>query len=138
MLTLPWVTPNKPEASAEAFVMASRLQVKSLMDVPGFLIRSLFAWRQVSKAPGAFGASLIADPFRGVFWTLSAWESREALYRFAATEPHRGIVRKLKPSMRISHFTFWTVDASQLPIKWKDAKQRLAQEQKDNPAGLHS
>ena len=138
MLTLPWVTPNKPEASAEALVMASRLQVKSLINVPGFLIRSLFVWRQVRKAPGAFGASLIADPVRGVFWTLSAWESREALYRFAASEPHRGIVQKLKPGMRVSHFTFWTVDSSQLPIKWKDAKQRLAKEQKDNPAGLHS
>ncbi|HSY15918.1 MAG TPA: DUF3291 domain-containing protein [Jatrophihabitantaceae bacterium] len=138
MPTLPWVTPNKPEPETEALVMASRLQVKSLTDVPGFLFRSVFAWRQVRKAPGAYGASLIADLFHGVFWTLSAWESREALYRFSGSEPHRGIVKKLKPSMRVSYFTFWTVDTSQLPIKWKDAKQRLAQEQKENPAGLHS
>lgn len=138
MPTLPWVTPNKPEANTEAVVMASRLQVRSLVHVPGFFLRALSAWRQVSQAPGAFGASLIANPLKGVFWTLSAWESNEALDTFARTDPHRTIVQRLKPTMKISHFVFWTVDTADLPITWKDAKQRLAQEQQDNPTGLHT
>ncbi|GGR38603.1 hypothetical protein WEB32_32655 [Streptomyces netropsis] len=35
----------------------------------------------------ALGASLIAQPLKGVFWTLSAWEDRATLYGYAKAEP---------------------------------------------------
>jgi hypothetical protein len=130
MPTLPWTTPNKPQPGVTtALVMASRLEVRSFKDVPRFFLRSLAAWKQVRGAQGALGASLIANPLRRTFWTLSAWESRERLYTYAKAEPHKSIMNDLRPTMSRSVFTFWEVPVDELPITWSDAKRRLAEQQ---------
>ena len=130
MPTLRWTTVSTPAPDTEAFVMASRLEVRSLKDVPRFFLKSLAAWKQVSGAPGAYGASLIAEPFKRTFWTLSAWEDRSALYRYAKTEPHKSIMNGLRPTMKDSVFTFWEVPAADLPINWTDARRRLAEQER--------
>ena len=130
MPTLRWTTVSTPAPDTEAFVMASRLEVRSLKDVPRFFLKSLAAWKQVSGAPGAYGASLIAEPFKRTFWTLSAWEDRSALYRYAKTEPHKSIMNGLRPTMKDSVFTFWEVPAADLPIDWTDARRRLAEQER--------
>lgn len=128
MPTLRWTTVSTPAPDTEAFVMASRLEVRSLKDVPRFFVQSLSAWKQVTGTPGAYGASLIAEPLKRTFWTLSAWEDKEALYRYAKTEPHRSIMNGLRPTMKDSVFTFWQVPATDLPIDWTDARRRLAEQ----------
>ncbi|MFF1546441.1 DUF3291 domain-containing protein [Streptomyces sp. NPDC058291] len=125
MPTLPWVKPNPARPDTSAFVMASRLEVRSLKHVPRFFLKSLTAWGQVRKAPGALGASLEAQLFAGVFFTLSAWESKEALYAYARADPHKTVVRDVRSTMRGSTFTFWEVPVEQLPIDWRDAKRRI-------------
>ncbi|GGV65145.1 DUF3291 domain-containing protein [Streptomyces griseoloalbus] len=126
MPTLPWVTPHPARPDTQAFVMASRFEVRSLKDVPRFFWKSLAAWGQVRKAPGALGASLEARPFGKVFYTLSAWESREALYAYARTDPHKSVMTGVRETMRDSTFTFWEVPVDRLPIDWDDAKRRIA------------
>jgi hypothetical protein len=128
MATLPWTTPNQPPADAQAFVMASRLEVRSLKDVPRFFLKSLVAWKQVRSAPGAYGASLIAQPLKRTFWTLSAWQDRDALYVYAATEPHKSVMNGLRPTMSGSTFTFWETSTAGLPITWSDAKTKIAEQ----------
>jgi hypothetical protein len=128
MPTLPWTTPNQPPANAGAYVMASRLEVRSFKDVPRFFLKSLAAWKQVRTAPGAYGASLIAQPFKRTFWTLSAWEDRKALYVYAKTEPHQSVMTGLRQTMSNSTFTFWEVPTEQLPITWALAKQQLEEQ----------
>ncbi|WP_050776720.1 DUF3291 domain-containing protein [Streptomyces sp. SPB074] len=135
MPTLPWTTPNPPSAGVNsALVMASRLEVRSLKDVPKFFLRSLAAWKQVRGAHGALGASLIANPLQRTFWTLSAWESREQLYAYAKTEPHKSIMTGLRPTMRRSDFTFWEVPVGELPIPWANAKEHLARHRAEQDA----
>ena len=107
--------------------MASRFEARSAKDVPA-LLKSPAAWRQVRSAPGCLGASLIAKPLRRVFYTLSAWQDRDALYAFAATQPHRGIMASLRPTMRTAAFTFWDVPVRQLPPTWDNAHRRLAEQ----------
>ncbi|WP_149181540.1 DUF3291 domain-containing protein [Streptomyces sp. TRM49041] len=128
MPTLPWTTPNPAPPHAPAYVMASRFEVRSLKDVPRFFVKSLAAWRQVTSAPGAYGASLVAQPLKRTFYTLSAWQDREALYTYARTEPHRGIMKDLRATMRGSTFTFWEATAEDLPLAWDDARRRLAEQ----------
>ncbi|MEU6511242.1 DUF4188 domain-containing protein [Streptomyces sp. NPDC046942] len=130
MPTIPWTTPNQPQpGTTAALVMASRLEVRSLRDVPRFFLRSLAAWKQVRQARGALGASLVAQPLRRTFWTLSAWESTEHLNAYAADEPHRTVMRELRATMRESVFTFWEVPLAELPISWEDARRRLLAQQ---------
>lgn len=97
-------------------------------------MKALSAWRQVGSAPGCLGASLVARPLRREFFTLSAWADRDALYAFASTEPHHGIMRGLRPIMRTSTFTFWEVPADRLPLTWDDAKRRLADQARADEA----
>ncbi len=130
MPMIPWTTPNPAPPDGRAFVMASRFTLRSRLDVPRFLLKSLSAWRQVTSAPGAFGASLEARPVRGVFLTLSAWESRDALYAFVEAEPHLGIMNVMRPTMRLATFTFWEVPTARLPVDWADARRRLDQQER--------
>jgi hypothetical protein len=128
--TLPWTTPNPPRpATTRTLIMASRLEVRSFKDVPRFFLKSLIAWKQVRTAPGALGASLIAEPLKRTFWTLSAWENKQELYTYAKTEPHNSIMKGLRPIMRRSVFTFWESPVADLPIRWSEAKNRLAKQQ---------
>ncbi|MFD0417583.1 DUF3291 domain-containing protein [Streptomyces sp. NPDC127108] len=128
MPIIPWVTPHEAPPDTTAFVMASRLETKSLKHVPRFFWQSYKAWKQVRTAPGALGASLEAQLTKGVFYTLSAWQDRAALYAYARTEPHKSIMTGLRPATRDSVFTFWEVPAGELPIDWADAKRRLTEE----------
>ncbi|WP_329119277.1 DUF3291 domain-containing protein [Streptomyces sp. NBC_01465] len=125
MPTLPWTTPSSPEGHETALIMASRFEVRSPKDVPRFFLNSLAAWRQVRKAPGCFGASLVARPVKRTFQTLSAWESREQLMTYVRTEPHRSIMKSMRPTMRDSTFVYWDASAADLPISWAEAGRRL-------------
>ncbi|MFD7169998.1 DUF3291 domain-containing protein [Streptomyces violascens] len=125
MPTLPWTTPNPATPHTQALVMASRFEVRSMSDVPRFFLKSLSAWGQVRRAPGALGASLVAQPLKRTFYTLSAWEDRDALYTYARTEPHRSIMTGLRDTCRTSTFDFWEVPVEDLPLGWDDAKRRL-------------
>jgi heme-degrading monooxygenase HmoA len=135
MPTLPWTIPNPAPPGTQAYAMASRFDVRSAKDIPRFFVKSLTAWRQVRSAPGCLGASLIAQPLRRVFYTLSAWRSRDELYAFAKTQPHRGVMASMRPTMRTSTFTFWNLPADQLPLTWDDAKRRLAEQAQADAAG---
>jgi hypothetical protein len=133
MPTIPWLPPKPSVTSGEVVLMASKLEVKSLLSVPEFFLRSLVVWRQVQKSPGLVGASLKAQPLKRTFWTLSAWESREALGTFNHTDPHGRTVTRLRKVMKGSVFTFWNAEASALPITWDEATRRIAeQEQKQS------
>jgi hypothetical protein len=137
--TLPWTIPNKPQpGTTQAYVMASKFELRSLADVPRFFIKSMSAWNQVRKAPGAFGASLVAQPLKRTFFTLSAWEDRGALYTYAKTQPHQGVMTAMRPTCRRSTFTFWEVPIGELPITWDDAKRRLSEKETEDSAAAAS
>jgi hypothetical protein len=71
---------------------------------------------------------LRTQPFKGTFWTLSAWTDRDALSRFARAEPHQTVMRTARPWMKDSVFRFWTIPASDLnPAElWAGAQAGIA------------
>lgn len=129
MPTIPWMTVDHPSAP-EALVMASRLEVTSLRQVPGFLMASMALLLQARRSPGALGVSLKADLLKRTFWTVSAWTDRQAVHAYAAAEPHRSTMRRKRAVMKESTFVFWTAPAADLPIDWDDAHRRIAEERK--------
>ncbi|MEV7417190.1 DUF3291 domain-containing protein [Streptomyces sp. NPDC089919] len=129
MPDIPWTTPTAPAADAEVFLMASRFETETLFGAIRFLLKSPGIVRQVRKAPGAHGAALRARVFSRTFLTLSAWADREALMRFARSEPHRTDSRAAAAYMKESAFVFWSAPAAALPVQWPEAERRLAAEQ---------
>ena len=129
MPTLPWITPKPPPPhDGPVTVMASRLELRRLRDVPSFLAAALRIRRQMLGSPGILGVSLIARPARRTFWTLSAWQDQASLSAAAGGHPHREIMKRFRPRMAGSSFVTWTAPAAALPIGWDDALRRL-----DNP-----
>ncbi|MFJ9645102.1 DUF3291 domain-containing protein [Streptomyces sp. NPDC004244] len=129
MPDMPWTTPTAPAPDAEVYVMASRFETRTLLGALRFLLRSPGIVFQIRKAPGAHGAALRARVGSRTFLTLSAWTDRDALHRFARSEPHRSNSRAAAAHMKDSAFTFWTAPASDLPITWEEAERRLAAQQ---------
>jgi hypothetical protein len=113
---------------AEAYVMASKFELTSGWRTPAFLALAIRAWRQARRSPGALGVTLRAQPLRLSYWTLSAWTGKDALDAFARAEPHRTIMRRVRPWAKTATFRFWTADAAQLtPDRlWPEAERRIS------------
>jgi hypothetical protein len=132
MPVLPWTTTD--ERADEVVVLASRLRLRRLRDVPGFLRAALAIRRQVLGSPGAVGVSLLAQPARRTFWTLSAWTDEAAISRFVGELPHRATMSKYHDRLEDAEFTTWTTGSATLPDArsnardlWFDGKHRLAE-----------
>jgi hypothetical protein len=101
--TLPWTIPATravpPDERSEIVVMASRLELRSLRDVPAFLTAAMRVRRQMLGSPGALGVSLIAKPLKRTFWTLSAWWNKTALHAAVGHHPHLQTVWRFRPRM---------------------------------------
>ena len=127
-MEIPWTATGQPGPADDVTIMASRFELATAWRSPAFLVRSLRVWRQARRSPGALGVSLRAQPLTGTFWTLSAWTDRDALSGFARAEPHRTVMRTIRPWMKDSVFRFWTIPAGDLnPTElWADAQARIA------------
>ena len=73
-------------------------------------LRALFR-----RSPGAIRLSLQAAPVARTFWTLSTWESQEALDAYARHSEHVAAMRRFRPHMAGSTFVTWTTEASSPP-----------------------
>ncbi|MEB4615273.1 DUF3291 domain-containing protein [Leucobacter sp. M11] len=120
MVTLVW-HPTAPLAAGT--VMASRFLLSRRRSVPGFLIASLRIWRSVRRAPGCRAAALRAQPLARTFWTISVWETPEALRRYAAGPGHAVIAQRQRPRAAESDFAYWQ-SAAGLP-DWAEAEHRI-------------
>lgn len=128
MPTLPWVSgPHHASADHTVVVMASRFELSSLTPVPAFMVAAMRVRSQVRRADGAVGVSLVAQPLRRRFYTLSSWRDREALHAMTRAQPHLEVMSQFKASTRDAAFTFWDAPASTRPT-WPDAFDRLGRE----------
>jgi hypothetical protein len=125
MPALPWKSLDEVGPETQLTMMASRLPLRSHLRIPGFLRSTWRIRRQLAEAPGLVGYALDAKPFAKTFWTVSAWRSKEQLEAFAATDPHRGDVDKVRSHMDPTTFVFWTAPAGELPIGWDDVRRRI-------------
>jgi len=125
MPKLPWTRSSETDDNRPCVVMASYLPLARRSAIPSFVGATMAIRRQLRTAPGLLGYSLDADLLHGQFWTLSAWVDRSSLDAFAQAEPHRSRIARIRPSMRPPKFVFWEATGRQLPISWKDARQRL-------------
>lgn len=75
MPTLPWTGVEVPPPGSDAVVLGSMLQLRSYRHFLSSLRAAVQVRRQVRNSPDAVGVSLITQPTRKTFRTLSAWTS---------------------------------------------------------------
>jgi len=128
MPALPWSSRTPADPDDEYVVMASRLPLARYRHIPKFLRATRSVRRQLTSADGLIGYSLDAKVLGKTFWTVSAWQSREALDAFSTANPHSTRVAEIRPHMRPTTFVFWTCKGSELPVSWTDVRRRINEE----------
>ena len=71
------------------------------------------------------GFSMLAEPFRKHYATLSVWRDEAALQAFSTTHPHDELMAELAPAMGPTKFVRWTISGSASAPSWQDALERL-------------
>ena len=127
MPALPWTTFSPPDPGREYQAMASRLPLARYRDIVAFLRAATAIRGQLAHADGLIGYALDAHLAQKTFYTVSAWESQDALEAFSRADPHHARVGVIRPRMRPTTFTFWTVSGADLPIGWAEARRQIAE-----------
>ena len=134
MPAIPWTNFTEIDPRREYLVMASRLPLRSYLQIPKFLRLTLAVRRQLARSDGLVGYSLLAQPLSKTFWTLSAWVDGERLGAFARAMPHTDVMEQLRPHMDKTTFVTWRVRGDALPVSWKDATARIRAATAERPA----
>lgn len=127
-MRLPWSKGPADASEGPHAAMASEFRLKRYRDVIPFLRASMRLRKEAAAAPGNVGLGLAANPFTKTFWTLSSWESQDALRAFVAGAPHRAVVARFKDASATSTFRFWDIAAPATPPDWHEATIRLAEQ----------
>ena len=126
MPALPWVQGQAVEPEREYVAMASRLPLRAYRFIPGFLRDTLRVRRQLARSDGLVGYALNAQLARKTFWTFSVWEDQASLDKFAASDPHHAIIKRLRPRMSPTRFEFFPISGADLPLTWAQITARVS------------
>jgi quinol monooxygenase YgiN len=121
----PWRTFGAPDPNGDFVALLSYLPLKSYWRVLPLFFYAPQVVKQLAKADGLLGYSLLARPFSKRFWTLSAWNSEAALRTFVNHPPHVRIMTALTPHMDKTDFVRWMAKGSELPLQWDDTLRRF-------------
>ena len=120
-----WKAVGTLEPDREYLVLASSIPTRRRSSAVRMFRGARRIRRQLDHTPGLVGYSLLAEPHRNRYATLSVWADQLALDAFAAAEPHRELSNDLAGILATSHFERWTIrGAAGLPT-WADALERL-------------
>lgn len=122
----PWKTLRPLDPDADYLVLASSIPPKSATSTWTMFRGSRIVRRQLMVADGLVGFSMLAEPFRKRYATLSVWRDAEALDAFAGTDPHAHLATELAPAMNEPRFVRWTISGRDGVPTWPDALARLS------------
>lgn len=124
LLTSPW----RPGPAAEAergFVAVTRTKIHRFRDIPGVVVGSERLRRLIRSTEGAVGTTSRLELRRRLAWTLSMWESEQALRAFLASPLHAAIARSARAKLTVSSVS-WSAPHLEREAAWKEGERRLA------------
>lgn len=123
-----------------AFVSVTRLRLRSIRFLPRFAVDFVRTRRQVSTAPGFLSGSLLADR-SWTFWTMTAWQSQDAMRHYMTTGDHRTAMPHLLHWCDEASVVHWEQQDDALP-SWLEADRRMRDEGRAskvrNPSPRHA
>jgi heme-degrading monooxygenase HmoA len=121
------------------FASVTRLRVRSIGFLPEFLLRTLLTQRQATRAAGFVGGRLLVDSGH-TYWTLTVWESEQAMKKFRGSGQHGTVMRKLPQWCNEAAYAHWTTESTDVPT-WPEAYDHLVADGKlsrvDQPTPEH-
>ena len=113
------------DPQAEYLVLASSIPPKSMGSTWKMFRGSQAVRRQLLATDGVMGFSMLAEPWRKHYATLSVWRDESALDAFARAHPHDELMVALAPAMGPTKFVRWTIKGADGRPTWADALGRL-------------
>ena len=105
------------------FASVTRLRVRSLKFLPVFIWRTFLTQRQVVRAPGFSGGRVLVDVHR-TFWTLSLWESEQAMKAFRGSGSHAAVMPHLVRWCDEASYAHWNPVSVEVPT-WLESYEYL-------------
>jgi hypothetical protein len=121
----PWKSSLPLQPECEYLVLASSIPPRSLSSTWRMFRGASAVRRQLAQTDGIVGFSLLAEPLRKRYATLSVWTDDAALAAFAGARPHQDLMGSLAPEMGPTKFVRWTIRGSDGRPSWSDALARL-------------
>ncbi len=104
-------------------VSLTRLRIRSVRFLPAFAWHALRSNAQVKRADGFLTGKLLPDR-DWVFWTMTAWESRDAMLRYMTAGDHKKAMPHLMKWCDEASVASWEQDTDVLP-EWEEADRRM-------------
>jgi heme-degrading monooxygenase HmoA len=95
-------------------ISLTRLRVRSLRHMPGFLWYTYRSERQLTRSPGFLEGTLATAP-SWTFWTITAWADEASMKRFRDTDWHKAAMPRLLDYCDEASLARWTQDTADLP-----------------------
>ncbi len=105
------------------FLSLTRLRLRSIRFLPAFAWHTLRSIRQIKTSPGFRGGSLLPDR-KWTFWTLTAWDSKEAMRSYIVTGAHKAAMPKLQHWCDEASVAHWEQPTDDLP-SWAVAEGQM-------------
>lgn len=121
----PWMQIQPMDPGAEYLVLASAIPPKSVRSTFRLFQGSRAVRKQLLDTDGVMGFSMLAQPLRKYYATLSVWRDDEALTAFSSAHPHDDLMVGLAPLMANTEFVRWTITGADGVPTWRDALERL-------------
>jgi hypothetical protein len=110
------------------FISVTRLRVKSLIYLPRFLLGNAAVLRSIKKIEGFIcGKELVDKGF--TFWTVTLWESDQAMKYFRNRDPHQSAMRNLPGWCDEGAYVHWIQEEAVIP-DWNLLYKKLITEGK--------
>ena len=121
-----FVTVSPPQAKGPAWggksgaVLVSRLELRSVRQVPGLLLASLRLRRALRHTTGAVSLELAVQPLARTFWTWSVWANENGIREYVRSSLHAEVMHHYGVHLRDSKFQI--VGPESAPQTWADAR----------------
>jgi quinol monooxygenase YgiN len=101
----------------------TRLSVRSLRFLPGFIWHAVRSERQARNAQGCVATDVRREKLL-VFWTRTAWRDEAAMRAYMTSGAHKKVMPKLRHWCNEASVVHWSDAVGQLP-DWNLAQERL-------------
>ncbi len=120
-----WKTVAPMEPTAEYLAFASSIPPTSIRSTRQLFNGSRAVRHQLLGTDGVMGFSMLAEPLRRHYATLSVWRDAESLDAFGRSRPHNELMDELAGSMAPTTFVRWTIAGTEPHPTWDEALERL-------------
>ena len=125
MPALPWRAFRPIDRDTTYVVTITRLPLRSHRRIPRITGATWRIVRQLSRSDGLVGYALKAELIHKTFWTISAWQSTDALDAFVHSATHLRAMSDIGPHMHQPRIETTQMPGADLPPSWPDIRHHL-------------